>query len=829
MSNMIDFGIDLGTTNSLIARCVKGSVEVIKNPTGFRETLPSVVGFRKERILVGDQARTYAEKDPKSVVSRFKRKMGTTEAFQIRSLGQAKTPVELSAFVLKELKTFVNTGSPLEAAVITVPASFDSVQSNATKEAGLQAGFRQVVLLQEPIAASLAYANKRKERDLRDSQWLVYDLGGGTFDVALIRIINGELKVLDHEGDNFLGGADFDSLIVERLIVPRFREQGAFANLESELKSESGRYNTLWHILLHLAEEAKVTLSAKTSADVEFEVTDDDGERHDVQITITRSEFDEIIREQVDRTVDMIRSILTRNALQPPDVLFVLMVGGSTYIPYVRRRVEESLQVHVNCEVDPVTAVAVGAAHFAATREKRVDQDTQSAQRPGLLHLRVAYTRATQDTEELFSAKIDGATAGLSYRITREDGGYDSGIKALAGRLSEDLPLVLDTYNVFHLQIVDGQGRPVEHNVGPIQIAQGRYSVAGQSVPHDVCLVLDDLTFGRMRPEPLFPRNSLLPARTRRTVTVNRTIVKGQVDDPLKIMVVEGVSHTSVEANQTIGHLIIRGEQFTRDVLKGTDVELTIEMSESRELTVSAYIASTGQAFEKIFSPKLRDVTVEVLAGEVELLGRRLHDEVVAATDGEHFELAGQLQRLNKQVEDLDQQVAVLTADDVTDDRYKLEDRKRKIASELDALTRDKLLDNIRREYEQVRDDCLKVVGENGNDAERRVTADLVRQGPSFISSKNPLKIREQIETLRSIHWKILRRTPEFLVGLHSSLVEQRQRFNDQAQAKSLIEAGKVAIAQENYERLDEINCGLINLLPQREQEQAAKGFTGIS
>ena len=141
MSKTINFGIDLGTSNSLIARFDRGNVEVFRNPTGFKETLPSVVGFRNDRILVGDQARTYLQRDPKSVVSRFKRKMGTTETFKIKSLNSSKTPVELSAYVLKELKTFIQSGESVDSAVITIPASFDTVQSNATKEVGLQAGF----------------------------------------------------------------------------------------------------------------------------------------------------------------------------------------------------------------------------------------------------------------------------------------------------------------------------------------------------------------------------------------------------------------------------------------------------------------------------------------------------------------------------------------------------------------------------------------------------------------------------------------------------------------------------------------------------------------
>ena len=231
MTRMINFGIDLGTSNSLVAKFDKGNVEVFKNPNGFKETLPSIVAFRNDRILVGEQARTFAERDPKSVASRFKRKMGTTETIKIKSIGASKSPVELSAYVLKELKNFVHTGEQMDAAVITIPASFDTVQSNATKEAGAMAGFKAVILLQEPIAASLAYANKERNIDLKNSLWMVYDLGGGTFDVALIRIVEGELTVVDHEGDNYLGGSDFDALMVEKVVVSTLEKKGKFDDL----------------------------------------------------------------------------------------------------------------------------------------------------------------------------------------------------------------------------------------------------------------------------------------------------------------------------------------------------------------------------------------------------------------------------------------------------------------------------------------------------------------------------------------------------------------------------------------------------------------------
>ena len=174
MENTINFGIDLGTTNSAITKFIKGEVKVYTNPLDMGGiTLPSVIAFRKDRVIVGKKAKERAEKDPKNVVSVFKRKMGTSESYPIKTLNQSKTPVELSAYVLKQLKTFIQTGETIDAAVITIPASFDTIQSNATKEAGIQAGIQNVVLLQEPIAASLAFANDAKETKIGNGQILM--------------------------------------------------------------------------------------------------------------------------------------------------------------------------------------------------------------------------------------------------------------------------------------------------------------------------------------------------------------------------------------------------------------------------------------------------------------------------------------------------------------------------------------------------------------------------------------------------------------------------------------------------------------------------------
>ena len=204
----IDFAIDLGTTNSLIAERIDGNIRVYKNPKGFKEALPSVVAFRKNTVLIGDKAKELKDRDPKNVFSVFKRKMGTDEHFFVDDLQKELTPIDLSTYVLNELRTFIGEKQP-KSVVITIPASFDTIQSNATKKAGFNAGFEEVVLLQEPIAACLAVFNQLDQKPL--GKWLVYDLGGGTFDVAIVEITEDSMKIIDHEGNNFLGGIDIDS------------------------------------------------------------------------------------------------------------------------------------------------------------------------------------------------------------------------------------------------------------------------------------------------------------------------------------------------------------------------------------------------------------------------------------------------------------------------------------------------------------------------------------------------------------------------------------------------------------------------------------------
>jgi molecular chaperone DnaK len=831
VSNTINFGIDLGTTNSLIAKFDMGTVEVFQDSIALKQTLPSIVGFRKDRILIGDKAKEFLGKDSKSVVGSFKLDMGTTKSFPIHSLGQSKTPVELSAFVLKQLKTFIHTGEEPQAVVITIPASFNMVQSNATKKAGHEAGFKQVVLLQEPIAASLAYANKEKNLDLKNSQWIVYDFGGGTFDLALIKIAEGELKVVDHEGDNYLGGSDFDALIVEKLVIPQLEKRGHFTDLATQMKSEKGRCNRQWYVLLRKAEEAKIELSSRTSAEIEIVITDDDDNEIEEVITVTRSEFEAVVKDTVDSTAAMLKKIVTRNSLRPQDLQFILMVGGSTYIPFVRKRVEELLGIPTNTGINPTNAIVIGAAYYAATKEIDFEDDSRESTTPSdVLGFRVAYDRATQDSEVLFAARVEGDATGLFYRITRNDGGYDSGLMALMPKFSEDLPLQIDAYNHFSLNVYDEHNNPVLTNLETIQVAQGKYSAIGQPLPEDLSLVLDDIPNGGTCLKPIFLRNAILPSTCKRTQEASKTLIHGS-DDEIRIMVVEGPSENHYTANVAVGYLIIPAKDLKRDIHRGTDIDLKFTISESRELAVEAYVTSLGQEFSNSsFVSEDRSVPVEFLREQIDELETRIEQEQSEAIENQNYEVAESLKHLLEgPVKTVREKSRRLDPEDVTSERHKLERKKRRIAQDLGQLTAGKRIELLRAEYQDEKTKSTGIVSESGNDSERRQLFEVISQEHVFLNSTTPQKIEEQISRLSRLSFQILLRTPDFLLSWFHHLAGKRECFNDQVQAQNLIEAGKRHIAAENYEQLAQVNFRLHELLPQRELDSEESRAFGVT
>lgn len=826
MSHQINFGIDLGTTNSLIGKFQNGSVEIFKNPFGQKETLPSVVAFRKDRIIVGDKARELIEKDPENVFSSFKRKMGTSESFFVPNTADFKTPMELSALVLRELKNFIYTGEKPDAVVITIPASFDTIQSNATKKAGNDAGFREVQLLQEPIAASLAFANKQSNAAGLQGQWLVYDLGGGTFDVALVKIVDGEMRVVDHEGDNYLGGVDFDIAIIEKLVVPQLQQQGNYPDLLNQLRSARGKYNTLYHILLKKAEEVKVQLTSSATAEIEFEIDD-----QDIYLTITREDFETTIYDSIQYSVDLVKKILTRNQLTAADVMEVVMIGGSTYIPLVKTLVASQLGIPVNCSVDPTTAVAVGAAWYAGTRsvsapEARENKPADS-NAPDI-HFKTAYQKNTADKEEYFTAIVTGPVTGLSYRIVRADGGYDSGIKPLQERISEMLLLAENSNNIFNILVFDAAHNELAVGAPAIAITQGKFNIHGQPLPNDICIEIDDLENNTTKLELIFEKNAILPLRKTIIKEVMKTILRSG-HDSLLINVVEGSRYAIPGSCVPLGMIEIKSSDLITDLVKGSDVEITLQISESRDLSVKAVLLMNDQEFSEIFNPMVRQINIGKLQDDIHQLKIQASDKMKRFKNSQQYELAAIVQDIQSDLDTISDRLEMLTIDDVTDEKYQLEERKRKLAQQLDNTGKDQQIVEVTEQYFKQKEYCLWHIQEEKDEGRLARFEQITKEESTFLSSLSYYTIKAKTDELINLGWEIVRNKPStWINNYHFYANIPPNDYTNPQMAARFMEIGEKALARQNYEELKAAVYQLHNLMPDdKKNNQPLKG-TGI-
>ena len=346
MSKVI--GIDLGTTNSCVSVMENGEAKVIANPEGMRTT-PSVVAFKNGEIIVGEAAKRQAVTNPDTVAS-IKRHMGTSYKEHVN--GRDYTPEEISAMILQNLKATAESylGEKVTKAVITVPAYFNDAQRQATKDAGKIAGLDVERIINEPTAAALAYGVDKTEQE---HKVLVYDLGGGTFDVSILELGDGVFEVKSTAGNNHLGGDDFDARITDYLVSEFKKEHGIDLSKDTMAMQR----------VKDAAEKAKKDLSGMTTAQISlpFIAQNDEGPVH-MEVSLTKAKFEDLCRDLFDSTLEPVRKALKDAKLSAKDINKVIMVGGSSRIPYIQELVKKELGQEPNKSVNPDEVVAMGAA-----------------------------------------------------------------------------------------------------------------------------------------------------------------------------------------------------------------------------------------------------------------------------------------------------------------------------------------------------------------------------------------------------------------------------------------------------------------------------------
>ncbi|MFV5453243.1 Hsp70 family protein [Acinetobacter towneri] len=632
MRQKIDYGIDLGTTNSAIARMEEGEVVIIKSDDNQMDTTSSVVAFnKKQTMFVGLSAKNALEReaytnfrnrkqiDPNGY-QEFKRTMGKDHQYHSSNMQRSYTSEELSAEVLKKLKGYIRD-EEVTSAVITVPAMFKQSELDATQRAAELAGFSYCELLQEPIAASIAYGIKANSAT---GYWLVFDFGGGTFDAALMHVEEGIMKVVDTAGDNHLGGKNLDNAIVDQLLIPELQKQ---CELNDTLQNESTK-KLFQDALKKYAEDAKITLSSKEkwSYFLDDLGEDDDGEEIQADLDISLEQYEKVVSPIFQRAIDIVQDVLKRNGLSGRDLVSLILVGGPTFQQTLRRMLKEQITEKVDTNIDPMTAVAKGAALFASTKDiprELQKRDSSKAQ------LSLKYPETTVETHENLGIRIDRdqSTANLpdtfTLEIIRGDSGWSSGKVIVEGDV-EIIELMLNEgkTNQFNIKLSGPDGSNIPCEPSSITIIQG-VKIANATLPYSIGLEVYDTVDNKQGVYPLagLEKNKTLPAKGKGSFKTMKDIRPGIKEDQIIIPLYElsrANEGSRAILNTFFGKFSITGLDISAFLPAGSEVEVILNIDASRRGKLSVYLPSLDESFDIVIEPTIeKDVKKEELQKEI--------------------------------------------------------------------------------------------------------------------------------------------------------------------------------------------------------------------
>lgn len=588
-SKSLHLGIDLGTTNSSAAIFDGKAMTLVRNGQGSPLT-PSVVRIDgRGNVVVGARARRFLESDPENTRAEFKRLMGTAQPIPFPASKASRRPEELSAEVLKSLRQDVKEqlGFAPETAVVCVPALFELPQSSATSEAARLAGFRRVELLQEPVASALAAG---WSQDAPGGKWLVFDLGAGTFDVSLLETREGMLRVVGHDGDNFLGGRDLDLAIVDWALARIAAERGV-----SITRADPARAAGLRKLKL-AAEEAKIELSRASEAPIAvpgaFEA---DGGPIDVDLVLTRAELDGIAAPLFDRSVAICLRLLSAHGTKPADLSRVVLVGGPTSMPLLRQKVRDGLAAELAEGIDPMTIVAQGAAIYAASAglDARPEAPVERKGRPLVLQ----FPAISSDLQPYVVGKVaEGPSpAPARIRLSRADGAWTGPFVDVGpdGAFVLTAELTAKRTNVFAVEGALADGAAVAVHPSSITIVQG-VTITDPPLSRTVGVALADDNV-----RVFFERGDPLPAR--RTVTFHTVegVARGCSESLLRIPFVQG-EYAHAHLCRLVGTLEIPGDAVSTSLAVGSPIEVTMEVDRGGKISARAFIPAIDKVFEEV-------------------------------------------------------------------------------------------------------------------------------------------------------------------------------------------------------------------------------------
>ena len=744
--------------------------------------------------------------------------MATDTKYHCSNMNRDYTSEELSSEVLKTLKSFV-TDETFRSVVITVPAKFTVGQKTATLEAAKMAGFDHCELLQEPIAASLAYG---LSSDQKNGIWMVFDFGGGTFDAALLRVEDGIMQVFDTAGDNYLGGKDLDAAIVESIIIPYLKDNYAIDGILADKEKNA----VLRDAMKTEAEKAKIQLSFKDSYDILSDLgqfgEDEDGEETVLDLTVTQQQVFDAMRPVFQKAVDVCKTLLERNNLKGDQLNKLILVGGPTHSPLIRQMLREQITPNVDTSIDPMTAVATGAALYASTKDADVkDSDIEL----GTIKLEIGYEATSVEQTEWVSVKLDKTSSGAScpnkvlVEFVRGDNAWSSGKTEIdeMGNVIE-VNLVEGKTNIFSVLAYNEKGDLLP--CFPNEIVIHGIGIPKAPLPYNIGIAIwdDHKSKAVFKEATGLEKNKPVPAvGVVNGLSTSKQLRPGIIGDVLTVPIYQ--CEDDPEAGRTaalyeyVADVVVNGEEVESLIPENSPVDITLKVDSSEQMTMDIYFPSVDFTVSKSLDTSKKQSVDEAEKLIPQMIRDAQHDINRLAESGINTEhLQSKLNTVIDEDKNSQEKKAVL---------QHLKEVLRKIEDEDVGTEWERLEKEIREEFERLE----KADRELGNDKSHQVVNQLRSQTDQVIRSKNVLMGRDVLEQITHIFFQLT------MIYQCMGLIREcnnnfgRFRWKDANRARQLVNQGMTAMAnQPTVEQLQPIAAQLVELMP-REDAENAGGF----
>ena len=741
----------------------------------------------------------------------FKRTMATDTKYPCNYLNKDFTSEELSAEVLKTLKSFV-TDENFNSVVVTVPAKFTVNQKTATLKAAKMAGFKRCELLQEPIAASMAYGVTTEDKN---GLWMVFDFGGGTFDAALLKVEDGIMQVFDTEGDNYLGGKDLDYAIVDKKIIPYLEENYAVSGyLEDADKKE-----VLREAMKTYAEELKNQLSFKEKEDIISNLgdlgEDEDGEEIELDLTLTQSEVFDVMRPYFQKAVDICKDLLQRNHLTGEQLTKLILVGGPTHSPLIRQMLREQVTPNVDTSIDPMTAVATGAALYASTLDADVsDEDIQM----GTVKLDITYEATTVEMTEFVPVSLSASSSvsKVLVEFVRGDKAWSSGkVEIDSNGDVVELNLQEGKANSFSIVCYDDKANSIPCFPSEITIIQG--SVVGAApLPFNIGIAVwnEEKRRGVFRMAKGLEKNKPLPA----TGVLNdlRTSVQlrpGLTSDIMTIPVYQVDDFAEAEGKSAslyehVADVVITGDDVDTLIAENSLVDVTLKVDSSEQMRMEVHFLTTDTTVEKVL-----DTSKEFTMAET-------NDEI-QKDFAEAKKAIAMLQRSGIDVSDLQEELAVIRADDEnTTEKKKVLSHLRELLRKVEKLDASTEWQRVEQELREEFDRLEKAQNDLGNDRSAKLVEQLRTQTDETIRTKNVRLARKVLEQVTTLYFQLTMVYQCMAIIRYCNDNFDTIRWKDVSRARQLVNRGMEQISNNpTTEGLRQIAVQLLKLMPRNEAD----------